>query len=84
MNDKNLQAGDIVVFSNHLYNGVNHMTPGKEYKLQEAPVQDVWPLSDGTPYYPQMKAAVLNDKGDLIRLNACRFRLPESANTAAA
>lgn len=79
MSRTDLKAGDTVVFINHLYNDVNHMTPHKEYALQETPEQEVWPLSNGMPFYPSLKFSVLNDKGKPISLNACRFRLTADA-----
>lgn len=75
---KDLVEGDIVVFTNNLYGSVTHMTRFKEYVLQETPVQEEWPLTNGMPFYPELKLSLLDDRGNPIKLKASRFSIKKN------
>ena len=65
--------GDTVVYGNLLYNRLNNFTYGKAYEVQEDSVRDTWVMSNGIPYHPTIKVALIDDNGKLVRPNLCRF-----------
>jgi hypothetical protein len=75
-NTKLPKAGTILTCKQHGHlTGVAALTGGKTYTLLEDCVQDVWyygPCND-LPFYPEIKACIVNDKGEKIRCNLSRF-----------
>lgn len=76
---KDLVKGDVVILTNGngLYTGLNHLTEGREYVIQETPVQERWPMDSGGYFFPELKLPVLSDQGKLVKPKASRFKIKE-------
>jgi hypothetical protein len=74
------KKGASLVCKDHGYlTGVGGLTGGKVYTLLSDCVQEVWhygPNND-LPYFPDIKAHIVNDYGKEIRCNLSRFKIAE-------
>lgn len=72
------RAGTILICKSDGYlTGFANLTGGKEYTLLSDCTQEVWhcgPNND-SPFYPEVKVHLLDDKGQEIRCNLSRFRV---------
>lgn len=70
------KAGTILTCKEHGYTtGIARLTGGKTYTLLKDCVQEVWyygPDND-LPYYPDVKACIIDDGGRMINCNLHRF-----------
>ena len=72
------KAGAILLCKEHGYlTGVANLTGGKEYTLLSDCKQDVWYYGpcNGLPFYPEIRAHILDDKGQEIHCNLSRFKV---------
>jgi hypothetical protein len=66
------KKGDILECKNNS-GAENHLTIGKEYVLQADVVKKTIVNSQGYPFDLELKAKIINDKGDVVSVNLIRF-----------